>query len=135
SFWSADRFYREVSNHYLRSLHNSEQLQRIDISTIDPLLIKGENTEHLRPTLYDLLVFRAIDFFRNEEKDLTRPAYHFTINEPASFLSASRFESYKFTAQDTGALHFQALKLYQDVLAFHSGDKTPVALIDADLQR
>ncbi len=135
SFWSADRFYREVSRHYLRSLHDGEQLQRINITTVDPLLVKGENTEQLRPTLYDLLVFRAIDFFRNEEKGVTRPAYRFTINDPAAFLPATRFAQYKFTTQDTGALHFQALKLYQDVLALHAQDKTPAALIDADLQR
>ncbi len=135
SFWSADRFYREVTVHYLRSLHDSKKLQQINIATIDPLLIKGENTEHLRPSLYDLLVFRAIGFFQDEEKDITRPAYHFTINDPASFLPADQFVQYKFTTTDTAALHFQALKLYQDASAFHAGDEIPAALIDADLQR
>src|SRR5690606_2242165 len=31
--------------------------------------------------------------------------------------------------------HFQALRLFQEVIAFHIQDKQPDALIDADLQR
>src|SRR5690606_4220077 len=79
--------------------------------------------------------FRAIDFFRNDEKDVIKPAYQFQIDGPLWFETAERLAQVKVNPVHPEALHFRALHTFQQLLAFHSNDKKPDALIDADLQR
>lgn len=131
--WDAAQFYRKTAALYQASLKDATLLKQADIGRFDVLLVKGTHTAKLRPTLYDLLVFRAIDFFRNDEKSLAQPAQNFTIKDPALFSPAENFTRLEIKTPDTASLYYQALKLYQDVLAFHLKD--PEALIDADLQR
>lgn len=135
AFWDAAKFYDKVSRLYLASLSRSEDLKHIDITKYNAILAKGTNTEKLRPTLYDLLTFRAIGYFQNDEKDIVNPAYKFQINDANAFAPANEFINYAFTTKDSSSLQFQALKLYQQLMAFHAKDASPDALIDADLQR
>jgi len=132
--WDANRFYKKVTGLYLASIADKEALKKIKIGAFNPVLRKG-NTDKLRPTLYDLLVFRAIDHFSNEEKELTQPAYQFQIKEAQAFLPANEFATYHFESKDSLSLQLQALKLYQQIIAFHQQDASPEALIDADIQR
>src|SRR5690606_20860687 len=98
-------------------------------------LITGENTRHLRPTLYDFLAFRAIDFFQNDEKDVIRPANQFQIDGTLWFAPAERLAEVKVNPLNPESLHFRALHTYQQLLSFHLSDEKPDALIDADLKR
>ena len=133
--WDAAQFYKKVSSLYLASLRGADLLKHTDISYFEPLIVKGVHTQHLRPTLYDLLVFRAIDYFKNDEKELSAPAYKFMLSDPNLFASASTFTALDLSAKDSTSLHLYALKLYRRVLAFHLKDTNPEALIDADLRR
>src|SRR5690606_22329378 len=101
----------------------------------DPVLKKGVNTRKLRPTLYDLLAFRAVNYFENDEKDLTQPAFAFTMNDEKDFAHATEFVNHSFTTQDRTSLQWKALKIYQQLLALHSNDANKDAFIDADLHR
>lgn len=132
--WDANHFYKKVSDLYLASIADKEALKKIKISEFNPVLQKG-NTDKLRPTLYDLLAFRAIDHFSNDEKELTQPAYQFQIKEAQAFAPANEFSVYHFESKDSMSLQLQALKLYQQIIAFHLQDASPEALIDADIQR
>lgn len=132
--WDANHFYKKVTELHLASIADKEALKKIKISEFNPVLLKG-NTEKLRPTLYDLLMFRAIDHFSNEEKELTQPAYQFQIKEPQAFSPANEFAAYHFESKDSLSLQLHALQLYQQVIAFHLQDASPEALIDADIQR
>ncbi|PZF72833.1 alpha-2-macroglobulin family protein [Taibaiella soli] len=132
--WDANHFYKKVTDLYLASIADKEALKKIKINEFNAVLQKG-NTDKLRPTLYDLLVFRAIDHFTNEEKELTQPAYQFQIKEAQAFAAASEFAAYRFESKDSMSLQLQALKLYQQIIAFHLQDASPDALIDADIQR
>ncbi|MBX3254065.1 MAG: alpha-2-macroglobulin [Chitinophagaceae bacterium] len=132
--WTIDDLHKKISELYLTSLHHEKLLQQIKLEVYEPILIKG-NTRKLRPTLYDLLAHRALDYFENDERDITRPAYAFAINENAAFDPVADFIHHKFTTRDTAALQYKALLIYQQLLTFHSNDKEPDALIDADLRR
>src|SRR5205085_10679067 len=87
------------------------------------------------PTQYDLLSFKALDYYRNDERYITKPAYAFEINDSAAFADQSIFINRKFQSSDTLSLHYRALKLYQQLLAFHLKDEKPDVLIDADIDR
>jgi len=53
--WSIDKLTNVISSLYKSSLQNAGVLKTTKIDTYDPILIKGENTRQLRPTLYDFL--------------------------------------------------------------------------------
>ncbi|WEK35762.1 MAG: alpha-2-macroglobulin family protein [Candidatus Pseudobacter hemicellulosilyticus] len=132
--WSADELHREIGAHYLASLSNEKQLQQTRLEPFDPILIKG-NTRKLRPTLFDLLAFRALDYFQSKERTLTQPAYAFELNEAAAFADAPAFAAHTFSTRDSSSLSFKALQLYQRILRFHLADTQPYARIDADINR
>src|SRR5690606_31311407 len=75
--WDAATLIARASDLYQASILSSELLKTIPVERYAPLLIEGKNTRRLRPTLYDFLAFRAIQFFQNDEKDVIRPAYQF----------------------------------------------------------
>ncbi|HSC37042.1 MAG TPA: MG2 domain-containing protein, partial [Chitinophagaceae bacterium] len=104
------------------------------LEAYDALITKG-NARYLRPTLYDLLAFRALGYFSNEEKDVTNPAYAFEIKDEQYFAPAPAFSRLRLTTRDSASLYHKALLIYQQLLAFHARDIKPDALIDADIQR
>ncbi|MGK6351854.1 alpha-2-macroglobulin family protein [Parapedobacter sp. DT-150] len=133
--WDAAAFVSKASDLYQASILDSEPLKVIPVKHYAPLLLEGKNTRHLRPTLYDLLAFRAIEFFQNDEKDVIKPAYQFQIDGTLWFEPVDRFAAVMVNPRNPEALHFRALHTYQWLLRFHLNDEKPDALIDADLQR
>ncbi len=134
STWAIDDFHRKIGQLYLESLKNEKLLQQTKLEPFDAIIIKG-NVRHLRPTLFDLLAHRALDYFRNDEQDLNKPSYAFELDQASTFDAAADFINRKFPTKDSLSLHHEALLLYQRLIAFHLNDKKPDALIDADIDR
>jgi alpha-2-macroglobulin-like protein/alpha-2-macroglobulin family protein/MG2 domain-containing protein len=132
--WTADDFHQKTSDLYLLSIKNSSILQQTPLEGFDAIIVKG-NVRHLRPTLFDLLVHRALDYFKNDERDITRPAYAFEIDQAAAFDPATNFAHQKFITKDSLSLQHKALLLYQQLVALHLNDAKPDALIDVDIER
>jgi len=132
--WSAGNFFKKISELYLQSIKNEKLLQETKLATYDAIIIKG-NVRHLRPTLYDLLVYRALEYFKSDERDLDRPAYSFEIDQASAFDPAADFITRKFVTKDSLSLQHKALLLYQQLIAFHLKDAKPDALLDADIDR
>ena len=133
--WSINKLYQTISKLYIASLHNDAVLKNTKLEGLDAIIIKGENTRQLRPTLYDFLAFRALDFFKTDESDLTKPAYQFKVDNEKAFANAGEFINTSFITKDTASLQHKALLLFQEILKFHIKDANPDALIDADLAR
>ncbi len=135
STWSIDKLNTTIASLYKASLKNDNLLKNTSLNGLDAILQKGENTRNLRPTLYDFLAHRALEYFMNNENDVNQPAYKFILNDERIFAPAASFINISFTTKDTSSLYFNALHLLQDILRFHINDKTPDALVDADLIR
>ena len=135
STWSINKLYASISAGYSKSLNNSNLLKTTRLDEFDPIIIKGVNTRTLRPTLYDFLTHRAIDFFMNSETYLTKPAYQFTISDPGSFASAAEFVAMQFNSKDSASLHNKAILLFQELTKFHLADTNPDALLDIEFKR
>ena len=133
--WSLDKLHATISQLYKASLTGDELLKQTKLNGFDPIIIKGENTRQLRPTLFDFLAHRALEYFMNDENGLTKPAYHFTINNAAAFAPVNEFINASFITKDTASLHHKALLIFQQLLRFHLKDSKSDALLDADLQR
>ncbi len=65
-FWTENIFRQKSSKLYLQSIENQKDLQNEPIEKWDYILNKVKETQSLRPTLYDLLAHRAINFFQSE---------------------------------------------------------------------
>lgn len=131
---TASDIHEKVSALYLSSISDRGMLQQTKLESFDAIINKG-NTRNLRPTLFDLLAHRALSYFKNNERDIEKPAYAFEIDNPAYFAPAEDFVKLKIQHPDSSALYLHALQLYQDLLRFHRADSKPGALLDADLDR
>jgi len=132
--WSIDDFHKKISALYLSSLKDEKLLQQTKLEPFDAIIVKG-NARYLRPTLFDLLAHRALDYFKNDERDINKPAYAFEINNAEVFSDKSVFAYYHFKTTDSLSLHYKALQLFQQLILFHSRDARPDALIDIDIER
>lgn len=135
--WSLDQLLQEASRYYLLSVEDDKafgipvgEFNAITFSQTGP-----ENTDELRPTLYDFLAHRAIHHFSNERSYLTQPAYRFQLNQEDAFAPAAAFAGVKFETRDTLSYKFRALELFQSLLRRRLADDNEAALLDADLQR
>jgi uncharacterized protein YfaS (alpha-2-macroglobulin family) len=139
--WDLSKFVKEVTANYFESLDSTELLQSIKIDFLEPVLVKFKEDKNLvsrrkfRPTLYDFLAHRAVDFFTNTESNLTKPAEHFNLNNPSFFLPAAEFVNTPVKNYNDNSFDYYALTLIRDIIKFHINDTIPEALIDVDLKR
>jgi len=133
--WSIDKIHSVITKLYKASLQNETLLKATKTTAFTPIIVKGENTGQLLPTLYDFLAHRALAYFKTDENQLTKPAYEFKITDPKAFAPAGEFVNVALKTKDTASLQHSAIILLQDVLKFHLNDAKPDALLDADLIR
>ena len=132
--WTIEDFHQKIAELYLESIANPALLKKTKLDPFDAIITKG-NTRKLRPTLYDLLAHKALQYFSSDERNIQKPAYAFEIDQASAFDPAADFIHRKFETKDSASLEHQALLLYQKLIAFHINDPQPDALIDLDLQR
>lgn len=136
SVWPAEKFRERITDLYLASVAADEQLWQVPIEEWTALLTEEEGeTDQLRPTLYDFLAHRAIDFFMEERYFLPEPVYAYYIDRDAYFAPPADFVGQKLEARDSASFKFRALTLFQQALGRHLADESPAALIDLDLKR
>jgi uncharacterized protein YfaS (alpha-2-macroglobulin family) len=131
--WSSKDLTEAAFKHFKASVQN-KKLANLPIEDFEILIKKGENKE-LRPTLFDVLGHRALDFFTNERSYLNKPADKFEINNAATFGDVATFVTTKFEQKESLSEKFETLLLFQTLLDNHKNDGTPAALVDTDLKR
>lgn len=132
--WGTEDFHQKIGALFLESIREEALLKKTALDSYDAIVTKG-NMRRLRPTLFDLLAFRALAYFSSDERNVKKPAYAFEINTASAFDPAADFIHRKFETKDSASLEHHALLLYQKLIAFHIEDKDPGALIDVDLAR
>ncbi|MBS1666650.1 MAG: alpha-2-macroglobulin [Bacteroidetes bacterium] len=132
--WGLADFHQKISTLYLSSLKNKKLLQETKLEPFDAIIVKG-NVRYLRPSLYDLLAHRALEYFKNDERDINKPAYAFELDDKEVFADGKTFANYHFPSEDSSSLHLKALQLFQELILFHEKDTRPDALIDVDIER
>lgn len=134
--WDAQRFVSETTDAYLESLQNATLLKQTTVAAFDPVIAPADAASTtLQPTLFDLVAHRAITFFRNTEADMQRPTFRFELDQVAYFGGPEAFARLNLSSKDSLSGRFLALKIYQQLLAFHLRDTDTRALADVDVQR
>ena len=133
--WDLRTLFEEIDGHFENSLKNSLDLQETALVDYDELLQEAKGSKLYRPTLFDFLNHNALNFYQTDENSITQPAYKFEINNPEFLTDAKIFSELEITHQDRTSLQLKALKIYQNLIAFHLRNKNLEALADVDIQR
>ena len=72
--WDLKTLFKEINKNYSASLENKTLLQNTKIAEFTEILNKEKSSRLLRPTLYDLLANRAIDYFGDTKSNIDQPA-------------------------------------------------------------
>lgn len=133
--WDLNRLFAETIFSFRQSLSQPENLINIPVDKYNAILEGNDSLKIRRPTLYDILAYKALEILQNAKSGLTQPANAFEINRPEFFMPAEQFSKYTIQTADTLNNLYQALQIYQQLLAFHLQKKHWEALVDADLNR
>ena len=133
--WDLQTIITQTGRLYELSLRDAAREQTTPVGVLDGVLDGDKATRYLRPTLYDLLVQRAFDFFLSDEAGLTRPKLPFTVNDPRFFSGSREFANLDIKTTDTASIAYKGIKYLQAVTAFHLQKKDEEALADVDLKR
>ena len=133
--WDLKKIVRETINNFRASIENADSLKKVSLDNYNDIIDPQIDSKKFRPTLYDFLAHRVVDFFKNDEPDLIKPTYKFEINNSNYILPYDKFVKESLSTKDTFSLKFYALSILQDLLKFHQADKNPEALVEAELER
>lgn len=132
--WNADDFNEAITKNYLVSIANAFLLKTVKLEDFDAIIIKG-NTRKLRPTLFDILMHEALDYFKTGDYYITKPAYAFELKDIKTLSTANEFITEKFESKDSTAHQLIALHLFQDLIDYHINDTDKNAFIHVDIER
>ena len=133
--WGLRTIVSKCIEHYTLSLSGSDSLKKIAVNQFDAILTAHPESRKFRPTLYDFLAHRAIDFYSFSESSLTQPASRFLVDNPVFYSDPQTFAAMNIITPDTFSFEYHATILLQGLLSTHLRDKDPSALVDADMKR
>ncbi len=132
--WTISRLNQRIRFLYLSSLDNPDLLKKTPVEKYDAVLLKG-NARELRPTLYDLLAWRALDYFRMDLSEGSVTTDDHLMENPYLFSESLYFMHFGFKSDDSISNQLTAIRIYQQLLRFHAKDVRLDAWIDADISR
>jgi hypothetical protein len=133
--WDLKHLINAVITNYLASLQNPDELKQTNLKAYEVIIDSADKSKEYRPTLYDFLAHRAVDFFSDNESTIVQPAYRFEIDNEEYFADVEIFVNLKPETKDSLSLKYYAITILQDLSAFHLKDKNPTAIVDVDLKR
>jgi hypothetical protein len=151
--WDLNSIAEFSKKHYLASLENSEESAKFPIENYAPIINENKAGRTFRPSLYDFLAHRAIDFFLNTQTGLPSPKDKFILEESPHpknpkrkefiyLAEAPRFFNANIQTNDTASFLYQGISVFQKLLKQkwdekekNPNEETVGAYIDAELKR
>ena len=130
--WSSNDFNVVITQHYLAALQPSKALQAYDSQALQAIIEKG-NTVNVRPTLYDLLAHKALDYFKTGERFIKKPTLNFSIGNPTYLGTINDYLTCNFSLNDSTTQQGLVLSLYQQLIQLHQQQLD--ALLPINLER
>ncbi|MUU79558.1 alpha-2-macroglobulin family protein [Winogradskyella endarachnes] len=133
--WDLETIFNEIHTYYQRSLDNGILLQQESLNNYGVLLNEAENSKDYRPTLFDLLSYNALSFYKTPESSITQPADKFSIDNEDFIADSNIFINAELSSNDTLSLERNALIIYLNLIKFHRHNKTTKAFVNVDIER
>jgi hypothetical protein len=116
--WNRERYLSQAETHYFKSLENLNLLQ-IDLKKINSILIGHLDSKLFRPTLFDLLAHRQLDFYDKIHNTI----YNEKLKPENYFIPTENF--LKLKLKRTHNYLNNALVTYQKILHANVNNETP----------
>jgi len=133
--WDLTTLFQEIDIHFTKSLENEDKLKTVMAFEFDAILSEQSNSKDYRPTLFDLLAHTALQFYKTQESNITRPADKFEIDDPELLCEAGNFLDLEIITNDKTSLQAKALKIYQKLLLQHLPSARPYRFAEVDIER
>jgi hypothetical protein len=131
--WDLRTFMKTIRKEYLLSLENQEVLRNTNIADYKHILQPDSADLKMRPTLYDLLIDRAINFFSTHNYYLSDPADQEKLSNTKLLGDAPVFLAQLQPVNDSSSQKNIALYLLGDWMKFHNNNNT--LKVDIDIRR
>ena len=135
--WDLTRIVQQIDQCFREALAGTAITRKIPIADFAPFLEKPYLGDEFRPTLYDFIAHEALQFSLLRLSDYQIPegnAYEIEASSPV-FGPVEEFLRWQPTAEDKDSPTLRALRLLQDLLAFHQNDPDPGAFLHCNLER
>jgi hypothetical protein len=135
--WSGNLFVQKITDFVHLSLAPAKELQNTNVLDYRIILIEGDASRNLRPTLYDFLLWRGIETLNTFNNNWGGAQNYFPQTKLTNvnyFAPVKEFVELNLQAEDYDFAP-QILKLYQDLLTFRLKENNEKALLMADLDR
>lgn len=132
--WTAADFLERITDLYLISVEETATRTEA-LADYACLAEKGENTEAYYSTLYELLLDKALDYFRNNDAFLNEASYHSAFDKLALLAPAKDFVQLTWPAVERTSSTQLLIEILQAGLAWKTAHATPLALVEFDLRR
>jgi hypothetical protein len=77
--WDLPRLFAEIDRRFTKALAASDALKKIPVADYDDLLVQGTMPDRYRPTLYDFVVYNALEFYTAGEQAAAKPQDAFQL--------------------------------------------------------
>jgi len=132
--WTPNNFRSYISSQYLASVDTN--LKNYPTADFKDIVVNIKNADiSLRPTLYELLLDRALTYFSNTNTQGTKPSFSFKINDPAYYSAVTEFVKFQIETKDEDSKLYQALLLFQEGLKLQLDNKNQKVLAEYDIKR
>lgn len=134
--WDLPRLFAEIDRRFSAALADKGALRRQPVVDFGDILHEGTVPDTYRPTLYDFIAHEALAFYCSGEQAAAKPQDSFEIPaESPIFDAPEAFLAWQPQTADADSPALKAIRLYQELMRFHSGDGDRSAFLDADLAR
>jgi hypothetical protein len=130
--WDFKRIVEAADRHYTLSLKSADTLRNATLENYAAILEGEGRYRDLRPTLYHLLLSRALDFYASEDRDLVNFDTDGIYDNPALLADVATF--LKVSTSDGLRPADRTIGLFQELLR-EAGKVSPKARLIEDLRR
>lgn len=132
--WDLMTLVGQIVHHYRESLKESDLLLQTDIKGYAVLMDSMASVEY-RPTVYDWLAFRALDFYSISIREVPVPLRPFRMDNPLYFSENEHFIRIAIPDSDSLSFPYLSLTLMQQITRIRLDAAPPYPLIDITLRR
>lgn len=125
--WDIESFKTQISYHFEQSLLPESKLKSIPITDYASLFDSLPNIAY-RPTLYDFLAHRVIDFYKENPEEIS-------IKTEELWCDNETFVTLDLSSEKDDSKCSRLFSIYQKLTAFHLHDVNPIALLDLTFER
>ena len=134
--WDLPKLFKHISSIQQKLISDSQQFKTVKISVFSEVLEKGNVPEKIRPTLFDFIMHRALEFYMSAEQAAAQPQDAFEVRSDSGvFDDAVKFLSYSPETTDTSSAKLAAISIFQKLLDFHQNGEDKDAWLDVDILR